>query len=86
MSKKNQLVIQFKMNSEDYNKWKNGDEGVTSEHQITSYNFNSVLAAAGKFAPFQHIKNDYTEIEIVFYEKDLTNLLMFSLEIMNMND
>ena len=83
MNKKNQLVIQFKMNSEDYNKWKNGEEGVESEHQITSNSFNSVLSVSGKFAPFQHMKNDYTEIEIVLYEKDLMNLLGFTLNMMN---
>lgn len=83
MSKKNQLIIQFKINAEDYNKWKNGDEGVTSEHPITLYSFNSVLSISGKFAAFQHIKNDYKEVEIVLYEKDLMNLLNFTLDAMN---
>lgn len=83
MSKKNQLIIQFKMNAEDYNKWKNGDEGVESENKLTSYNFNSVLSVSGKFSAFQHIKNDYKEVEIVLYEKDLMNLLSFTLDAMN---
>ena len=83
MSKKNQLIIQFKMDSEDYNKWKNGYEGVASEHPITLYSFNSVLSISGKFAAFQHIKNDYKEVEIVLYEKDVKNLLNFTLDAMN---
>lgn len=74
---KNKVVVKFNMDAEDYKAWKAGkDSEVKSQpHAILNKSFKSVLEASSKFAPFQHLKNDYVEVEIEFNESAVLNLI-----------
>lgn len=85
MKKENTLQIKFYMDSEDYKVWKQGVSGkkFKNAHPITEKPFDSILLLAGKFTTFQHLKRDYIEVEITFYEENLLNLVYLSSDIMN---
>lgn len=74
---KNKVVVKFNMNAEDYKTWKSGaeNENYSGSHGITNKTFDSVLAACSKLTSFQHLKNDYVEVEIEFNESAVLNLI-----------